>query len=141
MDGNALTAPVIKLSTPENKLHLAELETKAAAIAQQLEASVAKLTYQDPASVVPLPPVKEEEKVLVEDNFPQGASIQVNPAGSPVKWVDAMEHPGGAARARCASPAVPWRKFLRFGAAPIEVPPGARFVANVFIDPAEPPRP
>lgn len=142
MDGNALlTAPVLKLKTPEHERRLAEFEAKRVPLEKKLEEAVAKLTYTDPATLVPPPPVKEVEGVLIDDDFPAGAKLTSNPEPGAVNWVSAEAQPvGSGKRALRITGKAMAQHFYDGGAAPIEVPPGARFTLKVFIDPAEPPK-
>lgn len=142
MDGNSLlTAPTLKLETPEQKKQMAENDAKRAAAEKNLETTVAKLSYRDPADVRPLPPAIEKETVLIQDGFPTGASLHLSPGGRQQMWVGEPEYPvaSGKKALRISGKGVA-QDYYDGGTAPIEVPSAARFAINIFIDPAEPPK-
>ncbi len=142
MDGNALlTAPTLKVPTPEQTKGLAELDAQMPAAEKRLLATVEKLAYRDPASVVPLPPAVDQETSLIDDDFPAGANLAAAPAGRAPTWIKQGAGPvaSGARALRVSGPGMT-QFFYDGGAAPITVPPGARFTLSVFIDPAEPSR-
>ena len=73
--------------------NLAELDANRVAVEKRIPAELEKITYADPASVVPLPPAKEQVTMLVEDDFPAGAKVESTPAGRTLKWVTKDEGP------------------------------------------------
>ena len=142
MDGNVLlTAPTMKMMTPEKTQRLAELDAQRAAAELRIPAEVEKIAYTDPATLVPPPPVKEQETMLVDDDFPAGAKVTSHPAGRALTWVakgDASAANGD--RALKISGSGLTQDVWDGGTPPIEVPVGARFTLSVFIDPAAPPK-
>ena len=142
MDGNVLlTAPTVKNAKPDQTARLAELDAQRTAAEQRIPAEVEKIAYVDPATLVPPPPVKEQETLLVGDDFPAGAKVTSQPAGRALTWVakgDASAANGD--RALKISGKGVTQDVWEGGTEPIEVPQGARFTLSVFIDPAEPPR-
>ncbi len=142
MDGNALlTAPTVKVVTPDQTKKLAELEAQRTGIEKRLQSEVAKVIYKDPATMVPLAPVKDQETVVVEDDFAPGATFTSQPAGRPLTWVTKAEHPvaSGNRAVKISSPGLA-QDVLEGAKSPIEVLPGARFTLSVFIDPKQPPK-
>ncbi len=142
MDGNVLlTAPTVKMVKPEQTQHLAELDAQRVAAEKRIPAEVEKIAYEDPACIVPPPPVKEQETMLVGDDFPAGAKVSSHPAGRTPAWVTKDETPGASGdRALRISGKEVTQVVWEGGTPPIEVPPGARFTFSVFIDPTEPPK-
>ena len=142
MDGNVLlTAPTVKMVKPEQTTRLAELDAQRVAAEKRIPVEVEKIAYTDPATLVPPPPVKEQETMLVGDDFPTGAKVSSHPAGRTLTWVSKSE--GSAAdgdRALKISGTGIAQDVWEGGTPPIEVPPGARFTLSVFIDATEPPR-
>ncbi len=142
MDGNALlTAPILKVATPEQSKRLAELDAKSTNAEKRLQAALDRVAYSDPASVIPLPPAVEQETMLVDDAFPAGAKLTSTPPGRAATWVSQADMPvASGERALKISGKDVTQDYYDAGAAPIEVPPGARFVLNVFIDTADAPK-
>ena len=142
MDGNALlTAPTLKLVTPEQTKRLAELDVQRLAAENRLPAELAKIAYSDPAAVVPVPPAKELTTVLAEDAFPAGAKVESAPSGRTPTWVGKDQGPvaSGERALRISGKGVT-QDYYQGGVAPFEVPPSARFSVSIFIDPTEPPK-
>ncbi len=141
MDGNALlTAPVVKLSTPEQAARLKDLEGRIAKAGTELQAQIAKLDYSDPAKASPPILPQEETLPLFDDDFPAGAKVQSSPADVKPVWVTKDNGPvcSGQRSLKVSGKAVA-QNFYQSGAAPFEVPPCARLSMMVFLDPAEPP--
>ena len=141
MDGNAvLTAPTLKLTTSEQQKKLGDFDTQIAAAQKQLDEKVAAVAYNDPATMQPPPQVTEIETVWIDDDFPAGAKPQASP-GAPTQWVDATSgvvFSGQRALKRTDKGLA--QDFYDGGAAPLDIPPGAELFANVWLDPADPPK-
>ncbi|MEK0450437.1 MAG: hypothetical protein RL088_2705 [Verrucomicrobiota bacterium] len=140
MDGNALlTAPTIKVATPDSEKKLAELTAKVAEKEKALEDAAAKLAYTDPATIQPRPEVKVAETVWFEDEFPAGAKVQSS--GHPLKLrtkeQGAQVFSGKVAIKRSADGLT--QDFYNEGAAPLVIPQDAKLFAYVFLDPTTPP--
>ena len=137
MDGNAiLTAPVLKMISPDETKRLADYDSQIAAAEQRKLAEVEKVAYVDPASLVPLPPAKIEERLLVEDEFPTGATTASKP-----NWVTKEAGPVACGnRALRISGKGVTQDYYEGGNPPIEVPAEAKFSFQVFIDPTDPPK-
>jgi hypothetical protein len=140
MDGNKLfTPPVLKLTTPDQEKKLTDFETKIGGVQKQINEALAKVEYTDPATIQPPPPIEEIETVWVDDDFPAGANPQV--LGDATKWITADEGPvfsGKRSLKRTDSGLA--QDFYSGGAAPLEIPPGGRLFAYVYLDPANPPK-
>ncbi len=137
MDGNTLlTAPVMKRTLPEQAAQLTEFDAKIGAAEKMRQAVVDALVYTDPASLVPLPPVKVEERVLVEDDLPDTAKTRSQPV-----W--ASNPPGPVAsgqRALKVSGKGVTQDYCEEMNPPAVVPAGAAFSCQVFISGSETPR-
>jgi len=141
MDGNALqTKPTLALSTPEQERQMKEIEKDLGSTQQKVAAKHAEVTYTDPASVEPKPPVQETETIWIEDDFPAGAKAQANGNTPPTTWITAADGPvfKGERALKRSAPEL-GQDFYSGGAAPFEVPVGARFFFEVYLDPADPP--
>jgi len=141
MDGNSLlTAPTIKLSTPEQDKKLAEFDAKIAEKQKQLDEESAKIVYVDPASITPRPPAETKDNVWLDDDFPAGAKVQSS--GAPIQWVTAESgapvNTGKRSLKRGDKGLV--QDFYEGGAAPLTVPPEGKFFVNVYLDPKDTPK-
>src|SRR5579862_1204176 len=91
MDGNALlTAPSVRLATPEHEKKLAEFDSQLAAKQKALDEKTAAIAYEDPAKAATKPPVSSIEDVWLEDDFPKGAAVKASP-GQPTAWLTAAQ--------------------------------------------------
>jgi hypothetical protein len=139
MDGNILlTPPVLRLSTPEQKQELAELDQQVAAADRRIREAIASLKYEDPALISPPPPVQKSEVVWFDDAFPAGSSPQAS--GAPTTFVSKDKGPvfsGGAALKRTAKGVA--QDFFSGGAS-FEVPANGRISVQCYIDPQDPPK-
>ncbi|MBL9152734.1 MAG: PSD1 domain-containing protein [Verrucomicrobiales bacterium] len=139
MDGNKVdTPPILKLTTAEQEARLKVLDQQIAAVDGRLKDTLAKLTYTDPATQTPPPPVRESETVWFEDAFPAGASPQST--GAPLQLVKkgaGEVFSGGIALRRQAGPSVEQDFFN--GGADFRVPANGKIFVSCFIDPKDPP--
>jgi hypothetical protein len=141
MDGNALlTKPTLKLATPEQEEKLKDYDGKLTDFRNQISAKLTEVKYTDPATMDPPPPAKESETVWIEDDFPKGAKAQHNDGTLETMWVTAAE--GGQVlsgeRSLVRSATGIGQDFYE-GGTEFDVPIGARFFFNVYLDPTDPP--
>lgn len=138
MDGNKIdTPPILKLTSPEDKLKLKEFETKIAAVDAKMKVAISKIEYTDPASLTPPPETRKTETVWFEDSFPKGT--KPGSTGNPLKIVtkaDGEIFSGGAALKRSAKGSA--QDFFSGGAS-FTVPKNGKIFVNCFIDPTDPP--
>ena len=142
MDDNALlTGPILKLSSAEQAQRLATFDTQIKDAEAHIKAALANVVYIDPATVIPPIPAKEEETVLVEDAFPSGAKIQLNPQSATLNWTAKSEGPvsSGTLALRISGKELA-QDYYSGGAAPIDVAACAKFTFMVFLDAVEPPK-
>lgn len=139
MDGNILlTPPTLRLSTAEQARQMAELEQKIAAAEKQIRESIQKLSYVDPATITPPPPVTTSETVWFEDAFPAGA--KVSSSGEPTQIVTKEKGPvfsGNTALKRTATGVA--QDFFANGAK-FEIPPNGKLSVQCYIDEKNPPK-
>jgi mono/diheme cytochrome c family protein len=143
MDGNALqTHPTVKIASPEQEKHLADLTSALEAKQKALDAKTAELAYADPADANPKPPVEETQTVWLDDAFPPGAAAKAGP-GAPTQWVTSVDG-GGAVysgeRAIKRTDKGLAQDYYEGGAAPLTIPTSGEFFAYVYLDPKDPPR-
>jgi len=140
MDGNKIdTPPILKLTTPEDEARLTALDGRIKEVDSRIAAVVAGLSYTDPATLTPPPPVTKTETVWFEDDFPKGTSPQI--LGDPLRWITQDAGPvksGGRALIRSAGEAVAQDYFS--GGATFEVPGNGVIFAYTYLDPAAPPQ-
>ncbi|MCY2981375.1 MAG: PSD1 and planctomycete cytochrome C domain-containing protein [Planctomycetota bacterium] len=142
MDGNALlTQPVLKLQTEEFREQLKAMDSDIAVKQQQIAAEVMKVNYVDPASIAPPPLISATETVWMEDDFPPSGKVQASP-GAPTQFVAASEGNQVLSGQRSL-------KRTDKGLAqdvwdqatiPLTISAEANIFANVWLDPANPPR-
>jgi hypothetical protein len=138
MDGNTLlTAPVVKVKTPDAAQKQQEWQQREAAIRSQMDAAMAAVTYVDPAEQQPRPGPVVTSQLWFEDGFPAGAKsgssghpLQLTAAPDPVFSGKVSLKRSGAAMAQ---------DFYESGAAPLVVPANAKVFLMVYVDPADPP--
>ena len=142
MDGNALlTQPVLKLQTEEFREQLKAMDSDIAVKQQQIAAEVTKVNYVDPANIAPPPLISTTETVWMEDDFPPSGKVQASP-GAPTQFVAASEGNQVLSGQRSL-------KRTDKGLAqdvwdqatiPLSIPAESNIFANVWLDPANPPR-
>ncbi|NDA65965.1 MAG: DUF1549 domain-containing protein, partial [Verrucomicrobia bacterium] len=88
MDGNALlTAPTLKLTTPEQQKKLDDFNAQIAAVDKRIKAELTKVVYTDPSTLNPPPPRKEFSATWVDDDFPVGAKVEASGEAKSAQWV------------------------------------------------------
>jgi len=128
---NRPVPPVLRVPLEGEERHVravAEAEAEAERIA-------ASLTYEDPGADARPEPVEES---WVDDEPPAGAKLE---GTSPWTFVTAAEGPvfkGQKASFRAAEELA--QHYFTGASAPLEIGPGDRLVAHVFLDPAAPPK-
>ena len=139
MDGNKIdTPPILKLTSPEEKEKLKQLDAKIAEVDGRIAAKVATLDYQDPAEQTPPPGVRKTETVWFEDAFPQ--NVKVESTGAALTLVTKEQGPvfsGGAAIKRTSKGTVGQDFFA--GGASFDIPKGGTIFVHAYLDPEEPP--
>jgi hypothetical protein len=141
MDGNdKFTAPVLKLSTPEQQAKLDEYSAKITATKDRIAQELTKVQYTDPATLDPAPPVEQKEEVWIDDEFP--ADVQAKAAGHALTWVTAAE--GGQVkrgdRAIKRSGTGMTQDYFEQLKKPFLVPEKGKIFVHVWLDPMDPPK-
>jgi hypothetical protein len=140
LDGNVLlTAPTIRLELPEHLAARDRLEARIAESRRALDALTSQLTYVDPATLDPFPPVEETDQVWFDDVFPGGGTAHASP-GHPTLFVTADQgqvKSGEKALKRSDSGLA---QDVYEGKEPLPIPPEAKVFAHVWIDPSDPPK-
>ncbi|MSU28516.1 MAG: DUF1553 domain-containing protein [Pedosphaera sp.] len=142
MDGNQLlTAPVLKLTTPEQQKKLDDFNAQVAAVDKKVKAELAKVDYTDPATLNPPPPLKKFDTTWVDDEFPAGAKVEASGAVTTAQWV--TEKDGkvlSGKRALKRSDKGLAQDFFSDLKTPFTIPPNGKVFLNVFLDPQDPPK-
>lgn len=138
MDGNILlTPPILRLSSTEQAKQLAELDQQIAAKQTEIQESIAKLTYTDPATQQPPPPVQTSEVVWFEDDFPTGVKVQS--AGAPTRFISKKDGPVASGERALQRTATAVAQDYFSGGITYDVPANGRITAQCFIDEKNPP--
>jgi len=138
MDGNALlTAPTVKLELADQKKKRAEFNDQIAQKEKVLAEKAATITYVDPASLTPRPPVQDAEVVWLDDSFPTGATV--NYKGTWVTAADGGQVYSGARALKRSGPDMT-QDYYEKGAAPLDIPQAGKIFAYVWLDPKDPPK-
>jgi len=140
-DGNSLTtAPVLPLPTQEQEKQAAELDARLPALDKSLKEAITAVTYVDPATAQPKSEPKRTETIWLDDEFPPNAAVQS--AGASLVWftssVPGEVRSGHRSLERTATGI--GQDFYSNGAAPLTVGPGGELFADVWLDPANPPK-
>jgi len=139
LDGNALlTAPTVKLETPEIQKRRGELNQARDKAIERLMAAAAKTTYQDPGGPHAKPTVATVEDVWLDDAFPSG-KVFASP-GHPTQFVDAGQGKVFAGSKAIKRTDAGLAQDVIEGMAPRAIPTNGILFAHVYIDPANPPK-
>ncbi|MBL9173182.1 MAG: PSD1 domain-containing protein [Verrucomicrobiales bacterium] len=140
MDGNTLlTAPTVRLPKMEDTRRLADFDVEISSAEDRVREALAAVSYTDPATLTPPPPVREVETVWLDDDFPTGAKVTAS--GAPTRWTESGSGPVfSGRRALHRKDGGIAQDFYDSGAAPLEIPQGATIFAHVYVDPADPPK-
>jgi hypothetical protein len=140
LDGNILlTAPVVKLPTPEMDQRLAALTSELTQAQLAVTQALTQVAYVDPALQQPPPASRPFENVWLDDEFPSGGKLTA--AGAALKWVKAEEgrvHSGKRAIRREEKGL--GQDVWETTSASLEVPLEARLFASVYLDPTNQPK-
>ena len=138
MDGNALlTHPVMRVETESDRAHMANLRQEIATAREQLLAVIRQMDYQDPAEMEPAAGTTTIEAWWMDDAFDASGQVQASP-GHATEFV--------AAPAAGVAPVQGQKVLKRTDAGlaqdvwetagpGLKLPPQAKFVAHVFLDP------
>ncbi|MCY2936973.1 MAG: PSD1 and planctomycete cytochrome C domain-containing protein [Planctomycetota bacterium] len=140
MDGNALlTAPTVKLETAAVLNKKKTLDESITRLKNELKALAAAEKYIDPASIKDRPTAVVKEDLWFDDAFPTGAKVGASP-GQPTRLVDAASgkvhsgkkavHRVDAGLAQDVIEGMPAKTLVA----------GSRLFAQVYLDPANPPK-
>ncbi|MBX7210911.1 MAG: PSD1 and planctomycete cytochrome C domain-containing protein [Verrucomicrobiaceae bacterium] len=140
MDGNILlTAPSLRLSTPDQAKQLADLDKQIAAKQAEIRKAIATLNYVDPATQNPAPPVQTSEVVWFDDAFPPKANVESS-GGHATTFVTKEQGPvasGTRALKRTATSVS--QDFFSTGGN-FTIPPNGKLSVQCYIDPANKPK-
>ena len=142
MDGNALlTAPTLKLTTPEQQKKLDDFNAQIAAVDKRIKAELGKVDYTDPASLNPPPPRKEFSMTWVDDDFPAGAKVEASGESTSAKWVTEKDGKIFAGkRALQRTDKAVGQDFFSDLKSPLIIPPNGKVFLHVFLDANNPPK-
>ncbi|PAW83875.1 MAG: hypothetical protein B9S33_12870 [Pedosphaera sp. Tous-C6FEB] len=142
MDGNALlTAPILKLTSPEQQKKLDDFNTQIAGVDKRIKAELTKVVYTDPSTLNPPPPLKKFDTTWVDDDFPAGAKVEASGASTTAKWVTTQDGKvlAGKRALKRTDPGV-GQDFFSELKTPFTIPPNGKVFLNVLLDPQNPPK-
>ena len=142
MDGNALLPPPsMALSTPAQSNEVAQFDAQLSDLDKKLQQTITGLNYTDPASLTNQAKAEPKELVWVDDDFPDGANIQVDPSGQTNEWVSAGQGPvfSGQRAVRLSTKGLSQVYFTKASES-LTIQPGDAFFAYVYLDPKDPPK-
>ncbi len=140
LDGNTLlTAPSIKLATPDQEKQLAEFDAKIAAKRQQLKDAVSALAYSDPAAKQPPPEAETFEQVWFDDELPAGAKIAASP-GQPTMYITAEQGPVASGKRAVKRTDAGLAQDVVDSMPPSEIPPDGKLFAYVRLESKDMPK-
>ncbi len=139
MDGNALLpAPILKLPTEEQKTTLARLNEDLAPIEKRIHEAAANIKYSEPPREPKTVTDGPAEFVWVDDDFPAGANAQLNGGTAERFWNETNVFSGKRALVRTDKGVA--QDFFTGALHPMIVGKGDVLFANVYLDPANPPK-
>ena len=132
------TDPYFKLTTAEQKARLEQLQSQEQQARQQLESSLAKFDYKDPAELNPAPERQAIEDIWLDDVFPAGSRPTCS-SRNPAVWSMAPEiEPPLGQRALKQFSASNYQDKFENPTQPLVIPENARIMAFVWVDSHEP---
>ena len=141
MDGNIKnTPPILKIVDDKYKAQMKSADAKLAEVDAKIDAAVADVQYEDPATLNPPPKQRTAKSVWFEDAFPQGATARAS--GAPLQLVKKGEgevFSGEFAIRRKSGPSIA-QDFYESGAVSFTVPRKGRFFVHCFLDKDHPPQ-
>lgn len=140
LDGNVLlTAPIVKLPTPEDDRRLAALDAELVTARNAITQALAAVKYADPAFEQPAPAPRLIETVWLDDEFPPGGKLTAS--GAPLKWLKAEEGKVFSGRRSLSREDKGLAQDVwESSSAPLEVYLEARLFAEVYLAPTNRPR-
>lgn len=140
LDGNALlTAPTVKLTSPDDVQRMAALDAQLAVKQKELDEKSAALAYTDPATVQPPPAVEVIEQLWFDDEFPSGGRVFASP-GHPVNFVTAGNGQVLAGTKALKRTDKGLAQDVVEGTPPLAIPAAGKLFAHVWIDPQDAPK-
>lgn len=137
MDGNALrTMPTMQLKTAEDDAKLAAFDAEIRDAESKVTAALKSVVYQDPATLQPPPEPREEEVVWVEDDLPPNFRAQ----GTPGLVTAETGKVFSGKRALRRTEGGLGQDVFESDSPLLVIPDNARLFAQVYLDPANPPK-
>jgi hypothetical protein len=131
-------APSIRVPSPKEAAQLAEYDRQAADIEARVQVELAKLPEPSDPEPAPLADL-ESEHVWVDDALPPGATADGDQKADSWRWVESPQPVLHGRRASERTVEGLSQQLFTGAKYPLLVGQGDRFVAHVFLDPANPP--
>ncbi len=140
MDGNALrTPPTLQLKSTEEELRLQVLDDAIREAERRVTDHTANVAYTDPASIDPPPPAQTTDSIWADDEVPTGWKISASP-GAATQFVTAETGKVASGKRAIKRQDKGLAQDVAEGGPALEVPPGARLFAQVYLDPTDLPK-
>ncbi len=143
MDGNALlTQPTIRLDSPDDVDKISHLKMLIAGLKSELEVQAASVQYHDPALQTPPPPTEVITQWWMDDEFLGSGQVQASP-GHPTTFVsltDGGQQPFSGSKLLKRQDAGLAQDVWETGGPLLKLPPRAKFVTHVFLEPDDLPK-
>ena len=140
LDGNALlTAPTIRLATPQQTTAMDGIDAKIAAKQKELDEAAAALAYVDPVAIEPRPAAAEIETLWFDDDIPQGSRIAGSP-GHATQYVTSDSGQVFSGKKALKRTHKELSQDVVEGSPPLEIPASGKIFVHVYIDPLDQPK-
>lgn len=136
---NQLLPPLLKLPTPQQEQAANKLKADVDVLEREIAGELKKVTYQEPPPLPAGPPAPPEDRALIDDDLPSGATAQKD-GSNPWQWVSAPEPVFSGTRSMKRSGAGLHQHAFTGAQPPYEVLPGDKLFAYVWLDPKDTPR-
>jgi len=140
MDGNILlTAPSLRLSTPDQAKQLADYDKQISSKQAEIRKAIATLNYVDPATQTPAPPVQTSEVVWFDDDFPAKANLESS-GGHATTFVTKDKGPVASGTRALKRTATSVSQDFFSAGGNFTIPPNGKLSVQCYIDPANKPK-
>ncbi|MEY4482636.1 MAG: hypothetical protein RL693_88, partial [Verrucomicrobiota bacterium] len=124
--------------TDAQQKQILDLDKKITDAQGKIRDDIARLSYNDPATITPPPPVQTSEVVWFEDGFPAGVKVDV--AGAPTCLITKDQGPVFSGTTALKRTATDVAQDFFAGGVSYDIPPNGKISTYCYIDPVNPPK-